>query len=335
MNRLMLLGFLLATATASGGTLQLGEPTVENDSIIVPVLLGGELSGGVGAMDFRFRYNAEALQPVSVAPGNAALSADKRVMSNMQSPGEYSVVMMGFNQTACGPGEAVRIVLQRLQSSDKNWGLELVEPTMSSIDGYAIETRVLPAAIEPGGSEQPESEENERNIAPAVQPSTEEASTAVSAGAPVSGSVSYGAVGGSSAAEDAPSSAAAERLNVALNSVRNVRREIATPPDAPGMPAEGAAESKASNETEGETTGSKAAAKGGRSETASTIRPQLPAGNEGLQKNTVEPQSTANVAVTPPATAGESGKLLFYAVVGIVAFALAGAVYLRRSRLVG
>lgn len=334
MNRLMLLGFLLATATASAGTLQLGEPTVENDRITVPVLLGGDLSGGVGAMDFRFRYNAEALQPVSVAPGAAAASADKRVMSNMEAPGEYAVVMMGFNQAACGPGEAVRIVLQRLHSSDQNWELELVEPTLSSIDGHMIESRILPAAIEPESAEQPEGEENERTGPSVAQPATEPADAADSSGAPVSGAVAYGAVGAGPAAEGASTSAAAEKLNVALNSAREVRRNIATPPGINEEAAEGAPGPETANEDQGEETGNTAAGRG-RTETASIIRPEVPKGNNGLRNHTVEPQPTANVAVKPPATAGEGGKLLFYAVVAVVAFVLAGAVYVRRSRLIG
>jgi hypothetical protein len=74
-----------------------------------------------------------------------ASRADKQVMANVQTPGEYIVVMMGMNQTTCNPGEVVRIVMERLGNEPKtDWDLGLARQTLSSIDGTVIDSQALP-----------------------------------------------------------------------------------------------------------------------------------------------------------------------------------------------
>lgn len=332
MNRLMLLGFLLATATAQGsGTLQLGEPTVENDRITIPVVLGGDLTGGVSAMDFRFRYNPEALQPVSVVAGTAAQSADKRVMSNLRTPGEYAVVMMGFNQTACGPGEAIRIVLQRLQGPDQKWNLSLSDPTMSSVDGRLIESQVVPSDIEPAREvEQEEEEAGRQPRLPEVDTGAEEAGTAEEPAAPQR--AVYDAPMDGPAAEGASRTAAADSLRSALQSAEKVRQGIESPQQNPDEPQVGTGQETGNP---GETGLSVAAEGGGRIDTAGRVASGGISPDPALRNNTVELQSGANAAERPAEAAKRGGTYMPFALAGFCVFALAAVVFWRRSRLIG
>lgn len=331
MNRLMLLGFLLATATAhSSGTLQLGEPTVEEDRITIPVIVGGDLGGGVSALDFRFRYNPEALQPVSVIAGPAAEMAGKRVMSNQRTPGEYSVVMMGFNQSACGPGEAVQIVLQRLQGPDQKWDLSLLDPTMSSMDGRLIESQVLPSDIEPADDSEPEEQESSRSTGlPAATDSnaTRDEETA-SQPAPV-----YEAPIGEMAAaivpEKTPVAVAADSVESSLELAGAAREGILSPESITPEGDEGSGrEPGIASEDRSDRAGDS-----GQTDISGLAGAQLPA--EALQENTVEPQSEANAA-QPSTSRSHWGGSLKPALLGfIVVFAAAVAWFWRRSRLIG
>jgi len=332
MNRLMLLGFLLATATAqSSGTLQLGEPTVEQDRITVPVVLGGDLSGGVSAMDFRFRYNPEALQPVSVVAGTAAESADKRVMSNQRTPGEYAVVMMGFNQTACGPGEAIRIVLQRLRGPDQKWDLSLSDPTMSSVDGRLIESQVVPSDIEPAREvEQEEEEAGRQPRLPEVDTGAEEAGTAEEPAAPQR--AVYDAPMDGPAAEGASRTAAADSLKAALQSAEEVRQGIDSPEQNPVDQPGGAGQEAGAV---GETGMNAATESGGRIDTAGVTASGRMLPDQALRNSTVEPQSGTNAAERRAAAAQRGGTYMPLAVAGICVLALGAVLVWRRSRLIG
>jgi len=338
MNRLIVLGFLLATATAQGsGTLQLGEPTVEQDRITVPVVLGGDLSGGVSAMDFRFRYNPEALQPVSVVAGTAAERADKRVMSNQRTPGEYAVVMMGFNQSSCGSGEAIRIVLQRLQGPDQKWNLSLSDPTMSSVDGRLIESQVLPSDIEPArevDEEQDEEEAGRQPRLPEVDAGAEEVVTAEESVVP-QGAV-YDAPMDVAAAEavsetTASKTAAADSLRAALQSAEEVRRGIESPEQNPAAEQVGPGQEPGAV---GETGLNAATESGGRIDTAGFVASGVISPDRAFRNNTVEPQSGANAAEMPVEAAG-GGRYVPYALVLLLVFSLSAVVFWRRSRLIG
>jgi hypothetical protein len=137
-------------AFGAGGTLRIGIPKVEGDQITIPVVLGGQVGNGVAALDFRLNYNPEVLQPLSASAGAAASSADKRVMANVNTPGEYIVVMMGMNQTTCTSGEVVDVVMRRVgHAQEAEWSLGISEPTLSSMDGTVIESAALPFQAEP------------------------------------------------------------------------------------------------------------------------------------------------------------------------------------------
>ncbi|MDQ1255891.1 MAG: Cohesin protein [Candidatus Hydrogenedentes bacterium] len=130
---------LLCAMPTGAGTLQIGTPTVEEQRVTFPVRLEGDVGDGVAAMDFRFNYDASQYKPLSVAAGQAALSADKRVEWNVRNPGECVIVMMGMNQNMCRPGDVAQIVFQRLDGAG---GAEsefaVTRPTLSTLDGEGI-----------------------------------------------------------------------------------------------------------------------------------------------------------------------------------------------------
>jgi hypothetical protein len=148
MNRIAIVLGTMMLASMPGysiGTLSIGEPTVEGNQVVIPVILGGEVGNGVASLDFRLKYNADLLQPVAAVAGTAAVRAEKRVMANSVSPGEYVVVMMEMNQTTCGSGEVAKIVMQRTADAvDGEWGLGIARPTLSSADGTVIASKAVP-----------------------------------------------------------------------------------------------------------------------------------------------------------------------------------------------
>ena len=320
MDRLMFLGFLLATATAHAhGTLQLGGHTVEDSTITVPVILGGELGDGVAAMDFRFLYNPDAVQPVSFRPGAAASVADKRVLSSQVAPGEYTVVMMGLNQTSCGPGEAIEIVLHRLHGEDGNWLLGLSDPTMSSVEGMVIDSRVLSGVGHEDDSAQEE--------APVSSPDAPDARPGQYAHAGPPGGVlpSDGAdatetpeePAGQAVGTDLADRQAAETLREAIGSAYEARALIDSPPDRAGEP--------------GDLADAPVDPGVAREDTAILISPGVEAEGPALDATTVETQAIGASLTDAPQTKG--GKFAFYGVAFLVFVALMAALFTRRSRL--
>lgn len=134
-----------AGAAQGQGLLQIGNPTVESNQVVIPVYLGGTVGSGVAAMNFQVNYDPSVLRPVSASAGTAAQNADKRVMANETASGEYVVVMMGMNQTTFTSGEVARIVMERSSTADESqWKLGLSRPTLSGTDGTIIESAVAP-----------------------------------------------------------------------------------------------------------------------------------------------------------------------------------------------
>ncbi len=146
MNRRAIIGMmipmLMNAAPISAGTLQIGAPTVEDRRVTFPIMLEGDVAGGVSALDFRFNYDAVMFEPVSVMAGPVALEADKRVEWNVRTPGECIVVMMGMNQSLCQSGELAHVVLQRVSESGQGeCRFAITRPTLSSYEGKVIAAR--------------------------------------------------------------------------------------------------------------------------------------------------------------------------------------------------
>ena len=136
---------LLGLKAWSTGTLQVGDLKVEEDTVTIPIVLGGDLDEGVAALDFRLRYDPQTLRPMSAEAGAAAGEAGKRVMANTAEPGEYIVVMMGMNQSTCSTGEVAKIVMERVaEDGGESWGLDVFQPTLSSVEGAVIPSLALP-----------------------------------------------------------------------------------------------------------------------------------------------------------------------------------------------
>lgn len=126
-----------AVPAAYGGNLRFGAPAVENGRYVFSVFLNGQ--DNVAALDFRVQYDPGVFRPLSAETGSAALHADKTVAANVPVPGEYVVVMMGFNQNTVAGGEVARIALERLGGEDIEASrLYIRDTTFSTWDGVEL-----------------------------------------------------------------------------------------------------------------------------------------------------------------------------------------------------
>ncbi len=142
-------GLLMVTlsATVYAGTLTPGKPRVESDRYEVPIYLNGA-GNEVAALDFSLTYDPAVFQPVSISPGAVASAAGKLVTANLPEPGNYIVVMMGFNQTPVANGEVARIVLERVGSSGQSeTTLTVNSPTLSTWEGVEVPAEGGAAAV--------------------------------------------------------------------------------------------------------------------------------------------------------------------------------------------
>lgn len=145
---------LLSAGTTLAGTLSLGTPTVQGSQYTFPVYLRGE-GEGVAALDFRLGYDPTVFSPVSVQPGPAALSAQKQVSSNVAEPGEYIVVLMGFNQNTVEPGAVAEVVLQKIGNPESGQSeLLIAEPTMATSEGVEIDSAGTPRVVRFDGTDE-------------------------------------------------------------------------------------------------------------------------------------------------------------------------------------
>lgn len=139
----MVLALLLSLFTAlhaSAGSLSLGTPIVQNNQYTFPVNLQGE-GEGVAALDFRLAYDPAVFAPVSAQTGNSAATAQKQVSSNVAEPGEFIVVMMGFNQNVVQPGTVVQVVMEKIgEPANGQSELAIAEPTMATNEGVEIDS---------------------------------------------------------------------------------------------------------------------------------------------------------------------------------------------------
>ena len=134
-----MLGLGLCTL-ASAGTLSLGKPVVQNNQYTFPVNLQGDAEG-VAALDFRLSYDPAVFSPVSAQTGHSAVTAQKQISSNVAEPGEFVVVMMGFNQNEVQPGTVVELVLEKIgEPASGQSELLIAEPTMATYEGVELDS---------------------------------------------------------------------------------------------------------------------------------------------------------------------------------------------------
>ncbi|MDZ4860252.1 MAG: cohesin domain-containing protein [Candidatus Hydrogenedentes bacterium] len=133
-------GALMSVALCvHAGTLRVGVPDVQGTNVVLPVLLEGEIPGGVAALDFTLLYDPAVFEPVGAEAGAAAVAARKQVQSNESSPGNYVVTMFGMNQTTVQNGQIVEIILsaKTLPSSNQS-AVTIDQTTLASVDGFEI-----------------------------------------------------------------------------------------------------------------------------------------------------------------------------------------------------
>ena len=157
--------FLATSPRVFAGVLALGQPTVENGQYTFPVALEGA-DNQVTALDFRVQFDPTVFLPVSVVPGDAALAGNKVVNANYAAPGQYVVVMMGFNQTAVPGGHVVSVVLQRTggETESPTSQVSISDPTLSRADGTELPAEGSSVAVTTG-SGKPQSSEGEDSSA--------------------------------------------------------------------------------------------------------------------------------------------------------------------------
>ncbi len=129
----------VAVTYADAGTLRVGVPEVTGDTVVLPVLLEGDVPEGVAALDFTLQYDPAVFQPVGAEAGAAAVAARKQVQSNEVSPGNYVVMMFGLNQTTVQSGQVAAVTLAKKNQPASNQSSVAIEDTaLASVDGFEI-----------------------------------------------------------------------------------------------------------------------------------------------------------------------------------------------------
>lgn len=144
---------VFASMPAMAGTLRIGQPVIEGETVTVPVVLEGEVAGGVAALSFQLNYDPAAVEPQQASAGAAAQSAGKEVMTNVKEPGTYMVVMAGLNSNTVTAGEVTNIVLQR-RGDNSSTNISITGTTFASLEGEEIPSRGSTGSISFGQPEQ-------------------------------------------------------------------------------------------------------------------------------------------------------------------------------------
>jgi hypothetical protein len=153
--------FLMAATWAAAGQIGLGDPQVNGNTVVVPVVLQADASGDVSSLDFRVRYDPSQLRPVMARPGPAAQNADKDVMGNERGPGEFSVVMMGLNRNVVSDGEVANITFERVGQGNAA-DLRITQTTLANPDALEIPSRGSSRTISFDGSSPPAQDASEQ-----------------------------------------------------------------------------------------------------------------------------------------------------------------------------
>jgi hypothetical protein len=137
---MLAVSLLLPLQISHAGTLSIGRPVIQNNQYTFPVNLQGNAEG-VAALDFRLAYDPAVFSPVSAQIGTSGATAQKQVSSNVAEPGEFIVVMMGFNQNVVEPGTVVQVVLEKIgEPTNGQSELLINEPTMATYEGVEIDS---------------------------------------------------------------------------------------------------------------------------------------------------------------------------------------------------
>lgn len=268
---MLVLGFCSAIAPA--GTLSVGTPVVRNNQYTFPINLQGE-GEGVAALDFRLAYDPAVFAPVTAQTGTSAVTAQKQVSSNVAEPGEFVVVMMGFNQNVVQPGTVVEVVLEKIGEPQSGQSeLLIAEPTMATHEGVEIDSSGLARVVKFGK----EAEANQEETTPPPADTADDGTKTPEAPAENPDDTGGKPAGGI-------------RFIVAEQTENKARKTLRAP--EPGRVGSG--------NTPGLATTTPSAAGG-------TTSAELPAGDKGSSITTASPPPAPATASAPPASVASGG----------------------------
>ncbi len=308
---------LLWGGIAAAATLRAGQPQFSGDKVTVPIILEGDVAGGVSALNFRLEYDPNVLDPVGASVGAAAQAADRQVQANKSTDGQYNVVMMGMSQNTVTNGEVANIVLRRVANPQGGTSaLNITETTLASLEGAeipsqgsssSIDFQVAPpqdsaapseASPQPRQNDATTIDSNDDSVNTGARPVGEAGNAAENAPAQNAADASARglAVPGSIPQASAGTAAAAEQLAAALQRVNAQRAGLPTPASG----AAGSNPEAATGDAEGPVSTTSPA--------AGAVEGQVPVSQADAAPPTAKGQ-TANGAVpaTPAETASANG----------------------------
>jgi hypothetical protein len=335
---LMFVSALVIGLSATAGTLRLGAATYEGENVTIPVILEGDISGGASTIAFSLQYDDQVLEPVTSAAGAAASAADKLVQSNVPSPGQYKVIMMGMNQSTMTSGEVATITMRVKDAQATQADLSITNTSFASPAGTEIpsqgSTQTLKFSKEENSGDD-NSQNNQENKPPdnrnnednrGDKPTSESDSSSDSSNTPAAGgppagtpaatdksSPTYNAPGGPVTSVPTPMAKAGtspnERIVASLNKAGSTREGIVTPGTA-------ALAAEQSNKPDGQSPSIPGAAT--PSTTEGTAAP------EGAGSETVKTASVASVTATGGTIPGATAAVPAADAPGIAATATGG-----------
>lgn len=129
-------------AGAQTAVISLGTPNRIGDTLRIPISLTGDSGNAVSAMDFELHYDSRELRPLGIETGSAATAAGKEVQANVVGPGEYKVLMFGFNQSTMSEGDVAYVRFRIMNEPDSGRiTLRVANTTVSQTDATAIPSR--------------------------------------------------------------------------------------------------------------------------------------------------------------------------------------------------
>lgn len=143
-----LIGIAIPALSYGQGSLAILDPTINGDTVTLPIHVQGYILDGVAALDFQLTYDAAILQPVQVYLGEAAADAGKKVQARILEDGQYAVLMFGTERSAVAQGEVARIALNKIsEPKDGQTPVTIVNTTFATVSGVEIPSQGSTATL--------------------------------------------------------------------------------------------------------------------------------------------------------------------------------------------
>lgn len=135
-------GAISTTSNADPALITIGAPQHSGDILTFPITMSGDFEGEVSAMDFQLQYDSRELRPMGINASRAAVASNKEVQANVVGPGQYKVLLFGFNQTPLGQGEIANVQFRIMsEPQDGKINLSIANTTVSQSNATAIPSR--------------------------------------------------------------------------------------------------------------------------------------------------------------------------------------------------